>query len=284
MNRLVSVIAFLVDTESREHPVAKRILREHAIDRLMDQLPRVLLELVLEGNRGDTARVAREAVIHLVSALVAGHVDTVRVDNDDEIASIDMRSIVDLVLADQYRSNLGRETTKYLPLCIKEVIFPIDHVLLLCHREDCLDEFDDSHASTIALSGIDLYDTSITALASIEAGSKIRDELLDGHLRELLPEFANHSDTALLIIPSHLGLTNDLVDVILDLLGLRLSRSNALMENQAPKKGLDERSALVSAAREDATGVPVLHMMLTYADYTLTYADQKLRHVPYWSA
>src|SRR5690606_37036630 len=56
---------------------------------------------VLEAGAVDAARIAGVAVVDLVVGLVAGDADLVGVDDDDEVAGVDVRRVDGLVLAAQ---------------------------------------------------------------------------------------------------------------------------------------------------------------------------------------
>src|SRR2546421_6377487 len=84
-----------------DHRIAERSLGQHALDRLLERAARMLGLHVLELGRVDAARMASVAVVDLVVGLVAGDADLFGVDDDDEIAGIDVRRINGLVLAAQ---------------------------------------------------------------------------------------------------------------------------------------------------------------------------------------
>jgi hypothetical protein len=61
-----------VDLELRDLPPGQPVAREHALDRLADDLGRAPLELLGERPRAQAARIAGMAVIQLLLKLVAG--------------------------------------------------------------------------------------------------------------------------------------------------------------------------------------------------------------------
>src|SRR6478752_3555110 len=111
--RLVRVLRACVDLELVGHLTAEAVVREHALDRLLDGALGVGLEQL--GVRGgtQTARVARVAVGELLLTLLAGQRDLAGVDDDDEVATVDVRRERRLVLAAQQRRGLGREAAEH---------------------------------------------------------------------------------------------------------------------------------------------------------------------------
>ena len=77
------------------------VVREHADDRLLDDTVGMFLHLFTHGARAQTAGIARVAVRHLVVEFVASDGDLVSVDDDDEIATVDVGRECRLVLAAQ---------------------------------------------------------------------------------------------------------------------------------------------------------------------------------------
>ena len=69
---------------------------------------------VLEGRGIDAAGIARVPVVDLVAGLVAGDADLFGVDDDDEIAGIDVRRVDGLVLAAQTECHFAGNTSEHL--------------------------------------------------------------------------------------------------------------------------------------------------------------------------
>ena len=103
-----------VHLELLDHRVAERALGQHALDGLLERAARVLGLHVLEGRGVDAARIARMAVVDLVAGLVAGDADLVGVDDDDEVAGIDVRRVNGLVLAAQTECHFAGNTSEHL--------------------------------------------------------------------------------------------------------------------------------------------------------------------------
>src|SRR5581483_9954770 len=68
-----------------------------------------------------SARIARVAVVALLVELVARNLDLLRVHDDHEVASVDVRRVLRLVLAPQRVRDLRRETAERLPARVDDV-------------------------------------------------------------------------------------------------------------------------------------------------------------------
>src|SRR5437016_1199895 len=75
-----------VDLQLADLGAAETSAREHALDRLADHLGRPALELVAQRAAPQPTGIARVAVVHLLVELLAGDLDLLRVDDDDEVA------------------------------------------------------------------------------------------------------------------------------------------------------------------------------------------------------
>src|SRR6185369_14332126 len=80
---------------------AERVLRQHAHDGLLDDAVGLLLHQVTDRAGPQTARVTRVPVGELVLQLVATDGDLVGIDDDDEVATVDIWGERRLVLAAQ---------------------------------------------------------------------------------------------------------------------------------------------------------------------------------------
>ncbi|EGJ76843.1 putative 50S ribosomal protein L13 [Streptomyces sp. Tu6071] len=106
------VLLARVDLQLREHLTAEGVLREHALDGLLDGLLRVVREEVVVTDRTQTARVTRVTVGELLGPLVAGEVHLVGVDDDDEVTGVDVGGVDRLVLAPQEAGGGRRQTAQ----------------------------------------------------------------------------------------------------------------------------------------------------------------------------
>src|SRR3546814_17089740 len=72
---------------------AQRAARHHALDRLFqDALREAAAEDFVRADFLDAARIAGVAIIELLRQLLAGELHLVRIDDDDVVATIDVRS------------------------------------------------------------------------------------------------------------------------------------------------------------------------------------------------
>jgi hypothetical protein len=94
---------------------ARACSREHALDRLADDLGRAPLELLAQRPRLQAAGIAGVAVDHLLVELLPGDVDLLRVHDDHEVARVDVRRVLRLALAAQGVGDLRREPAQGLP-------------------------------------------------------------------------------------------------------------------------------------------------------------------------
>ncbi len=101
-------------------PAGEPVARQHALDREPDDLLGAPVEHLLQGARLEPAGVAGMAVVALVRELVAGHRDLLGIDDDDEVAGVDVRRVRRLALAAQSVGDLGREPSERLPVGVDD--------------------------------------------------------------------------------------------------------------------------------------------------------------------
>src|SRR5439155_16515955 len=102
------------------------VLRKHALDGLAQDLRRTPGELLAEGARPEPAGIPRVAVVDLRVELRARHRDLLRVDDDDEVAGVDVRRVLRLPLPAQRLCNAGRQTTEGLALGVDDEPLALD--------------------------------------------------------------------------------------------------------------------------------------------------------------
>ena len=102
--------------------------------------------------------------------------------------------------------------------------------------------------SRVALALVKFHHAGIPALAALETGAEVTEELFRSHLWDHPLQFTDDRYPTLRIISPDLGLVDNLIDEIFYLLGLGFRGGNAFMQNQAPQKSLDKGTALVSSA------------------------------------
>src|SRR5687767_14879031 len=117
-----------VDLELRELLTREAVARKHALDGLADDLRRPPGELLSERALPQTTWVPGVAVVDLVVELLARDRDLLRIDDDDEIAGVDVRGVLRLALATQRVGDLRREPPKGLPLGVDDVPAALDFV------------------------------------------------------------------------------------------------------------------------------------------------------------
>src|SRR5947209_7674127 len=109
-----------VDLQLRQLGAPELVAREHALDGLAKDFGRLPLELVAQRALPQTSRVARMPVVHLLVELLPRDRDLLGVDDDDEVARVDVRSERRLALAAQAVCDHGRKTAEGLPLGVDD--------------------------------------------------------------------------------------------------------------------------------------------------------------------
>src|SRR6185437_6973595 len=89
-------------------------------------LGRAPLELVPQRAALEAAGVAGVPVVELVVELLPRDVDLFRVDDDDEVAGVDVRGVLRLVLAAQRVGDTRRQTPEGLALGVDELPLALD--------------------------------------------------------------------------------------------------------------------------------------------------------------
>src|SRR5579862_6178523 len=80
-----------IDLELRREPTAEAVVRQHAGYRRAHESRRMLREHLVGTRPPYPARPARVADVLLLRQLLAGETDLRRVDDDDEVAGVDVR-------------------------------------------------------------------------------------------------------------------------------------------------------------------------------------------------
>src|SRR4249919_2912301 len=110
-----------VDLQLRDLLPREPVLGEHPLHGDPKHLGRPAVQLLAERPAAQAARIARVAVVALLVELVAGDLDLLRVDDDDEVARVDVRRVLRLALAAERVGDLGRETAERLALVVDEI-------------------------------------------------------------------------------------------------------------------------------------------------------------------
>ena len=88
-------------------------MREHPLDRALDDAVGVGTQLVTDVDGLETTRVTGVAVGHLVVPLGTGQRDLAGVHDDDEVTDVHVRGVLGLVLAAEQDRGLGGESTEH---------------------------------------------------------------------------------------------------------------------------------------------------------------------------
>src|SRR5919198_4511486 len=123
---LVRMVGSGIDLELRQLLAGEAVAGKHPLDRLADHLGRPALQLIAKWPALEAAGIAGMAVVELVVELVAGDMDLFGVNDDDEVARIDVRRVLRLRLAAQRVGDLGRQAAQGLPLGVDEVPAALD--------------------------------------------------------------------------------------------------------------------------------------------------------------
>src|SRR6266511_1588329 len=124
--RLVAVIGAGVHAELARHLPAEPVVREHALDRLLDREGGLAGEQPGVDGLGQAARVAGVVVGDLLVLLAAGERDLLGVDHDHVVAGVGVGGEDRLVLAAQDSRGLRRKTTEDGPAGVQDVPTALD--------------------------------------------------------------------------------------------------------------------------------------------------------------
>jgi hypothetical protein len=122
----VRVLRAVVDLQLAKHRAAQRVLREHALDGLLDDERRALVEEPIVASLGQAARVAGVAVRDLLGLLAAGEPDAAGVDHDHVVAGVGVGCVDGLVLALEDGGDLRREAPEYHVVGVDDVPTALD--------------------------------------------------------------------------------------------------------------------------------------------------------------
>src|SRR6476661_4772430 len=110
----VRMLRAAVHLQLLDHRVAERALGQHALDGLLQRAAGVPGLHVAEVGLADAAGEAGVAVVLLVELLGAGDPELGGVDDDDEVAGVDVRRVDGLVLAAQTECCFAGNTSEHL--------------------------------------------------------------------------------------------------------------------------------------------------------------------------
>jgi hypothetical protein len=115
-----------VDLELANQLAREAILGEHTPYGSLDGLARVSSQQVAIGHLAKTTRIARVASSHLGASLLAGQCNFSGVDNDDEVARVNMAGELGLVLPAKQIGDLHGKATENDVLGVDKVPIPGD--------------------------------------------------------------------------------------------------------------------------------------------------------------
>src|SRR5579884_1492940 len=124
--RRVRMLGAGVDLQLRQLRASEPVARQHPLHGLAQDLRRLPVELLAQRPRAQPARVTRVAVVALLVELLAGHAHLLGVDDDDEVAGVDVRRVLRLALAAQAVGDLRRQPSERLPVGVDEVPVALD--------------------------------------------------------------------------------------------------------------------------------------------------------------
>src|SRR3954463_15475661 len=119
--RAVGMLGTGVDLQLRDLLPGEPIFGEHALHCLAQDLLRATVELLAQRAAAQPAGITGMAVVALLVELVPSDLDLLRVDDDDEIAGVDVRRVRSLAFAAERVGNAGRQATERLALGIDDV-------------------------------------------------------------------------------------------------------------------------------------------------------------------
>ena len=87
-----------IDLELLYHLTAERVVREHTLHSLLNNIGRIVIQHIAQCVSTETTRVTGMAVQLDLVALISGNSDLFSVDDDDKVAAVDVGGIGGLVL------------------------------------------------------------------------------------------------------------------------------------------------------------------------------------------
>jgi len=110
----MGMLGTCIDLQILEDSIAEAVLGQHAANSVLNDECRLLRKEVRRSSEALTSRETGVARVDLVGQLVARELHLVRIDYDDEITAISVRSVAGLVLASEDLSHLRRKTSQHL--------------------------------------------------------------------------------------------------------------------------------------------------------------------------
>ena len=117
----MGVFSTLVDLQLAEQLTTEGVVGEHSLHSLLDD---PLGDPCLQGSEGfglHATGATGVAAVELVGSLVTAHLHLLSVDHHDEVAGVDVRGEVGVVLTPQNRSDLGGKPAEGLVLSVHQI-------------------------------------------------------------------------------------------------------------------------------------------------------------------
>ena len=124
------------------HRTAQRVLRQHALDGMLDDALGVLGHGLGERLLLEPTREPAVTIVGLGGSLGTGDLDLVSIDDDDKVARVHMGGVLRLVLALQNLSSLGGHTTENLILSVDDDPLALNLTGLCMIRLHCFPPID----------------------------------------------------------------------------------------------------------------------------------------------
>ncbi len=122
------VLRTSIDMQTSESLAAKSVVGEHALDSLLDDELRLLSHQLLVVDLFEVTDVTGVMVVHLLIEFLTGQNDFVRIDDDDEIAGVNMGSKDRFVFAAEKSCGFSSKSTEGLAFCVKQIPFTLNFV------------------------------------------------------------------------------------------------------------------------------------------------------------
>ena len=109
------VLRTSIDMQTSESLAAKSVVGEHALDSLLDDELGLLSHQLLVLDLFEVTDVTGVMVVHFLIEFFTGQNDFIRIDDDDEIAGVNMRSEDRFVFAAEKSCGFSSKSSRVLP-------------------------------------------------------------------------------------------------------------------------------------------------------------------------
>ena len=122
-----------VDAELAEHLCAEAVLREHALDGVLEDARREAVEHLAGRRERRAALIAGMTEVRLLDELLARELHFVCIDDDDVVTRIHMRRVRRFILAAKDFRDLSCEAADRLAFRVDNIPFALD-IGSICHE------------------------------------------------------------------------------------------------------------------------------------------------------